>query len=168
MFRFVKSFWLYIVGLIVIWTVIYIQRSYEVVRVPEGMTSMSPALQSNMFYKFQQLNLPGKLRYGDIVFIRFKTEDEEKDYFGRVVGLGGDRIALRKGRLIRNGEVVDEPYLVPPVTPLARSSWEKVNMPEVVVPAGCVFLLNDDRVSVRDSRTFGAVDAGIVRAFLRK
>ena len=168
MFRFVKSFWFYIVGLIVIWTVIYIQRSYEVVRVPEGMTSMSPALQSNMFYRFQQLRSPDDLRYADIVFIRFKTEKEEKDYFGRVVGLGGDRIAIRRGRLVRNGEVVDEPYLVPPVTPLARSCWEKVNMPELVVPARCVFLLNDDRVAVQDSRTFGAVDAGIVRAFLRK
>ena len=129
---------------------------------------MSPALQSNIFYKFQQLNFPGELMYGDIVFIRFKTEDEEKDYFGRVVGLEGDRIALRKGRLIRNGKVVDEPYLVPPVTPLARSSWEKVNMPEVVVPTRCVFLLNDDRAAIQDSRTFGAVDAGIIRAFLRK
>lgn len=168
MFRFVKSFWFYIIGLIVVWTVIYVQRSYEVVRVPEGMTSMSPALQGNVFYKFRQLRSPEELRHADIVFVRFKSGKEEKVYFSRVVGLAGDRLTIRRGRLIRNGDVIDEPYLVPPVTPLARSSWEKVNMPELVVPAGCVFLLNDDRVTINDSRTFGAVDAGIIRAFLRK
>lgn len=168
MLWFLKSFWFYIVGLIIVWSVIYFQRSYEIVRVPEGMTSMSPSLESNKFYRFQQLGSVEQLRYGDIVFIRFKHAGEDKDYFSRVVGLGGDRIAIKGGRLIRNGDVVSEPYLTPPTTKTGRATWERVNMTELFVPSGFVFLLNDDRSSIQDSRIFGVLDARVVRAFLRE
>jgi signal peptidase I len=35
------------------------------------------------------------------------------DYLNRVVGLPGDRLSLRDGRVVRNGRLLDEPYARP-------------------------------------------------------
>jgi len=165
---FLKSFWFYIVGLVLIWVLVYIQRSYEFVRVPEGLTSMAPALEANKFYRFTQLGKVQELGYNDIVFIRFNRSSRTESYFSRVVGLEGDVIALKEGRLIRNGVQVDEPYLSEPASSSALAEWKKVTMFPISVPKGCVFLLNDERTSPEDSRKLGPIDVRMVCAYMRK
>ena len=56
--------------------------------------------------------LPDTPEYGDIVIPVHPVRDE--DYIKRVVGLPGDRIAVRGGRIILNGEAVPQ-EVVPPV-----------------------------------------------------
>ncbi|MCX7704295.1 MAG: signal peptidase I [Planctomycetota bacterium] len=168
MLGFLKSFWFYIVGLILLWVFVYIQRNYAFVRVPEGIISMAPALESNKFYRFRQLKNPQELMYGDIVFVRFNRPSKREEYFSRVVGLEGDVVAISEGALIRNGLRVDEPYLSGPASPSAQSEWKKVVMAPLIVPKGCVFLLNDERSSWEDSRKFGSLDARMVCAYMRK
>jgi signal peptidase I len=95
----------------------------------------------------------------------------------RVVGLPGDRVQIRNGILVLNGERVREPYCDPysgpsgdfPLPSEAYSEellrmyhegayGDKLNRAtEYVVPNNSYFVLNDDRKQLSDSRTMGPV-----------
>jgi signal peptidase I len=62
----------------------------------------------------------------------------DRDFIKRVVGVPGDRIQCRGGRLYRNGHMVNEPYLDPGTTTDGCSP--------VIVPAGKLYVMGDNRV----------------------
>lgn len=69
-----------------------------------------------------------------------------EDYIKRVIGLPGETIEIRDHTVYANGEPLDEPYL----TAEARASM--LDYGPVEVPAGCYFVLGDDRGHSGDSR----------------
>jgi signal peptidase I len=84
-----------------------------------------------------------------------------RDFIKRVVGVPGDRISCRQGKLYRNDQQVSEPYLAPATT--------TENCSSVTVPAGKLYVMGDNRNNSEDSRTFGPIDRSSVvgRAFVR-
>jgi signal peptidase I len=81
-------------------------------------------------------------------------------YIKRVMGVSGDRIAVRGGHVIRNGRAVAEPYARMCAAPIC-------NLPEFTVPKGSYFMMGDNRGDSSDSRFWGAVPRRYVigRAF---
>ena len=79
------------------------------------------------------------------------TPPGSEDLIKRVVGLPGDVVQGRDGRLWRNGEQVDEPYL-PPQT--FTSDFGPVR-----IRPGYYWMMGDNREDSADSRVFGQVPA---------
>src|SRR5215467_4370705 len=121
---------------------------YQPVKV-EG-TSMLPELKDqerifvNKFvYRF------GKISRRDIVVFWY-PRDPSKSFIKRVIGLPGDTIEIRKGIVYLNGEILDEPYLLP-------KYMDTRTMEEVRVEPGFYFVMGDDRKYSSDSRAWGLV-----------
>ena len=108
----------------------------------------------------QQRSLPGRLFHGVGEALGL-VPPAEKDFIKRVIGLPGDRIQCKDGRVYRNDKLVDEPYL-PPGTVTD-------NCESIQVPPGQLFVMGDNRSNSQDSRFFGTVseDQLVGRAFVR-
>lgn len=86
---------------------------------------------------------------GDVIIFRF-PEDPKVDYIKRVIGVPGDKVAVRDGVVLVNGKALDEKYTAEP---------PYYNMDEITVPDGEYFVLGDNRNCSRDSHIWGFVPA---------
>ena len=73
---------------------------------------------------------------------------EVKDLIKRVIGLPGETVELRDGKVFIDGDELDEPYL-PEGT---RTDAPDPSRATFVVPDDCVFVLGDNRTASRDAR----------------
>lgn len=143
----------------------FVLRTYvvEAREIPTG--SMQPTLEigdrlmvEKVTYRFSGIER------GDIVVFAPPPEVQDKDikldWIKRVIGLPGDAIEVSHGKVFLNGEPLNEPYIA--------QEPAYVYSP-VVVPAGYVFVMGDNRNNSRDSTEWGFLPTANIkgRAFLR-
>jgi len=126
--------------------------------------SMAPTLKINDRVLVNKLSYDlHEVNRGDLVVFESPANEGSatKDLIKRVVGLSGDTVESRDGRMVVNGEVLDEPYLEDGVT---TGPLEKVT-----IPPNHVWVMGDNRSNSRDSRFFGAIPESLIigRAFVR-
>jgi signal peptidase I len=121
---------------------------YQPVKV-EG-TSMVPLLsdQERIFinkfvYRFEPIER------GDVVVFWYPL-DRSKSFIKRVVGLPGETVEIRQGRVYVDGKRIQEPYVLPQYLDAASYGPARV-LPEEY------FVMGDHRDSSNDSRVFGPV-----------
>jgi signal peptidase I len=116
--------------------------------VPSG--SMEPTIQIND--RILANKLVHRLRpprHGEIVMFRapqWVTPGEEKVFVKRVVGLPGDKLQVKGGKLWRNGQAVPEPFLAQP----PHYEWPEGGG-TIDVPPDSVVILGDARNDSNDS-----------------
>lgn len=95
-----------------------------------------------------ELVITGKVEYysnkpkrGDIVIARFPGS--EGNYIKRIIGLGGEKIAVRGGSVYIDGKKLAEPYIAEPAI--------LYDMDELAIPEDSVFLMGDNRNDSHDS-----------------
>lgn len=131
---------------------LFIHRFVVTTVVVEGR-SMSPTLQPGDRY-YVNCWLPYIRGYnrGDLVVIRDRSRNDLM--VKRIVGLPGDRIQLRKGKVCRNGIILNEPYV-----PAGSYTYSRhLGAQTVVVGRDSYFVLGDNRLTSEDSRSYGDVD----------
>jgi signal peptidase I len=82
------------------------------------------------------------------------TQESTQTFIKRVVGVGGDRIQILNGHVIRNGVRENDPY-IEPCQGSSSCNFRKA----VVVPPGDYFMMGDNRPNSDDSRFWGPVPA---------
>jgi signal peptidase I len=126
---------------------------YQQVRV-DG-TSMMPGLMdgdrliiNKFLYRF------AGIKHGDVVVFLYPG-DHKLSYIKRVIGMPGDDVREDHGRIYVNGTELVEPYI-------AEQYRDDRSVPDVVVPAGEVYVLGDHRNIASDSRNFGAFSQKLI------
>ena len=110
--------------------------------------SMEPNLHSNQRVVVEKISYNfHEPRRGDIVVLKAPKVGSGL-LIKRVIGLPGEKIEIKGGKVYINERPLEEPYL---------SNQTQRDMKPVVVPPNHVFVLGDNRNFSNDSRSFGPV-----------
>jgi signal peptidase I len=95
---------------------------------------------------------------GDVVVFVFPP-DPTKDFIKRVIGVPGDTVQVKAGRLYLDGQEVADPHAHFEIPPEDRvPSSERDYFGPLKVPAGHYFMMGDNRDRSYDSRFWGLVE----------
>ena len=131
-------------------------------KIPSG--SMKETLQvgdhilvNKFVYTF---TAPGR---GDVIVFKF-PQDESRDFVKRVIGLAGETLEIREGRVSVDGKPFEEPYAVH-LDGGGRGDGRRSreSFGPVKVPEGHLFVMGDNRDSSQDSRYWGFLNAQKIR-----
>ncbi len=115
--------------------------AYSVFPFQDALAATIGAPEGDQAYLF---NPPQR---GDIIVFHL-ADRQQADLVKRVVGLPGDTVEMRGGRVYVDSELLDEPYL---------GSFDDSNHPAEVVPPDHFFVLGDNRSVSFDSRSMGPI-----------
>ncbi|RMF89370.1 MAG: signal peptidase I [Nitrospinota bacterium] len=95
---------------------------------------------------------------GDIIVFLF-PQDPSRDFIKRVIGLPNEQVEIRDKRVYINGELLEEPYAIYEDTTIQPKDLSpRDNYGPVIVPAGHLFMMGDNRDNSMDSRFWGFLD----------
>ena len=86
-------------------------------------------------------------------FVYYVLEANKTSFIKRVIGVAGDHVEIKDGKVFINGEQLEESYLQDNVKTEAKNT----NLTDFVVPEGYIFAMGDNREGSMDCRTFGCV-----------
>ncbi len=110
--------------------------------------SMEPNLHTDQRLVVEKLSYNfHEPRRGDIIVLSVPRTGSGL-LIKRVIGLPGEKVEIKGGRVYINEQAIEEPYL---------SNQTQRDMTAIVVPPGQVFVLGDNRGFSNDSRAFGSV-----------
>jgi signal peptidase I len=129
--------------------------------------SMEPTLAENDSLLIEKITPKLHLfKRGSIVTINMDGDGLKRTIIKRIIGLPGDHIEISEGKVLVNGEILEENYIKGSFT--KQSSTSKYN--NLIVPEDTIYVLGDNRSAmIVDSRTDGPIQYKAIQgnAFIR-
>jgi signal peptidase I len=103
-----------------------------------------------------------KLERGDIITFYYPA-DPSRSFIKRVVGLPGEAVEILDGKVLINGNALDEPYVAP------ENNRVMSGHKEIRIPVDSYYVLGDNRDNSNDSRAWGPLTRKFIYGkFVRK
>jgi len=129
--------------------------------------SMEPTLYENDSLLVEKITPRLHIyKHGNIITINMSENGNYKTIIKRVIGLPGDHIEIKDGKVYVNEKVLEENYINGDFT--KKGSYSKYN--DIIVPDEQLYVLGDNRIAaIIDSRTEGTIPFKDVqgKAFIR-
>lgn len=94
---------------------------------------------------------------GDIVVFKYPL-DKKKDFVKRLVAFGGEKVEIKDGQVLINGQKLENPASFSQRFYYNRSEWDYGKEGQVIgVPGDHLFVLGDNSAQSSDSRNWGFV-----------
>jgi signal peptidase I len=116
----------------------------EVKRVKIAGDAMEPNFHDGQIVEIEEVPV-SELQRGDVILFTVK---DGKQYLKRLIGLPGETVESRAGKVYINDKVLDEPYIKEPA---------QRDFPARTVEVDRYFVLGDNRNNSSDSRNFGSI-----------
>ena len=122
-------------------------------------TAMLPNFKEGQRLKVKRFDRFEKpdMKRGDVVVFLF-PDDPSKSYIKRLIGLSGDTVEIREGKIIVNGQELEEPYVD------SRLDQSHRSQQPIYVKPNYYYVLGDNRDNSSDSRIWGLVPERYVYA----
>lgn len=155
--------WAIIIGVALILATLI--NKFVIIKAEVISGSMEDTMQIDDVYLGSRLSYVfGDPERGEIVFFKF-PDNEEETFVKRVIGLPGEKIEIKDGKVYINdsAEPLYEPYL--------KETPRKEDFGPVVVPEDSYFMMGDNRNHSSDSRAWNTFyvtrDELLAKAWLR-
>jgi signal peptidase I len=147
---------------VVIWVLLWLHRSFSC-HSWESRAMEPTILASEFVTTYKKKRSIKDLQRGDVVYYVHRVKDQVEYLFGRVVALPGDKLRMVRGKLYLNDSQKPEAEIY-----VGENRNESDHIETIIIPRGCVFILNDNRSlngtprsphmrDPADSRLFGPV-----------
>ena len=110
------------------------------------LTSEDIAQSAVARYENEPTSIWGKFSY-------YVLEVKKTSYIKRAIGLPGDHVEIKDGKVYINGEELQETYIQSGVV----TDNGHGNCTDIIVPENCVFAMGDNRAQSSDCRRFGCI-----------
>ncbi|MSP13968.1 MAG: signal peptidase I [Chloroflexi bacterium] len=110
-------------------------------------SSMEPTLHNHEYVLVDKISYHlGAPQRGDVIVFHVPPEVAQADLIKRIIGLQGEKVEIRQGKIYINDQLLDSRYQINAYT---------YSMPPEVVGPGQYFVLGDNRGNSNDSHIWG-------------
>ena len=122
----------------------------------EGDRLMVNKLRYGPMLPFTNYRFPGfsHVQRGDIIVFKY-PEDPKRDFIKRVIGLPGEKVEIKDGRIYINDQIIED-IVIKRTYYYNRGTYGENDQP-IFVPKGHFYVLGDNSPSSSDSRFWGFV-----------
>lgn len=132
--------WLKVVGG-VLFLALFI-NSFVIFQIIVTSGSMSPTIETGDHILILRQYIPQDIKTGDVVVFKTKVKDKRQLVIKRLIGAPGDHVIFDEGKIILNGEPLEEAYI----------DFCDCFSGEFNIPLGRYFFCGDCRSNSKDSR----------------
>jgi len=119
-------------------------------------SSMSPTLmEGDRMYMKKRIYKKSKPARGDLI-VFYLPSDPSRPFVKRIVGLPGESIEIKDGKILVNGEAINKPKPLVSLTYLNNGDYGKAGQ-TIQIPNSNYFVLGDNSATSLDSRYWGFV-----------
>ena len=144
----IKHTLLEIIQTVLLSAVLFLAINLATTRILVQSVSMQPTLyESDRVLVNKLAYIIGSPDRKDVIVFNPPVSNVDEPYIKRIIGLPGDVVRIENGQVFVNDLPLQETYIAAP--PEYNGTWS--------VPAGCVFVLGDNRNNSYDSHYWGVV-----------